>query len=105
MSQNRTLYAKWTATTFPVTFDSNTATSGTMSNQTFTAGTGQALTSNAFSKTGFTFNGWNTAADGSGTSYTNGQSVTLYETTTVYARWTAGTYAVTLIQTLLVVEL
>jgi uncharacterized repeat protein (TIGR02543 family) len=95
MSQNRVLYAKWTATTFPVIFDSNTATSGTISNQTFTAGTSQALTSNSFAKTGYAFNGWNTAANGSGTSYTNVQSVTLYETTTAYALWTAGTYSVT----------
>ncbi len=95
MTSNRTLYAKWTATTFPVSFDSNTATSGSMSNQTYTAGTAQGLTSNAFSKTGYTFNGWNTAANGGGTSYTNSQSVTLYETTTVYAQWTAGTYAIT----------
>ena len=95
MSQNRVLYAKWTATTFPVIFDSNTATSGTISNQTFTAGTSQALTSNSFAKTGYTFNGWNTVANGSGTSFTNQQSVTLYETTTAYAQWTAGTYSVT----------
>ena len=94
MSENRVLYAKWTATTFPVTFDSNTATSGTISSQTYTAGTSQALTSNAFSKTGFTFAGWATSSGGS-VAYSNGQSITLYETTTVYAKWTAGTYAVT----------
>ncbi|MFM9027924.1 MAG: InlB B-repeat-containing protein, partial [Bacteroidota bacterium] len=90
MTQNRTLYAKWTAITFPVTFDSNTATSGTMSNQTFTAGTGQALTSNSFSKTGFTFAGWATSSGGS-VVYSNSEEVTLYETTTVYAKWTANT--------------
>jgi uncharacterized repeat protein (TIGR02543 family) len=94
MSENRVFYAKWTATSFPVTFDSNTATSGTMSNQSFTAGASQALTSNTFSKTGYTFAGWATTSGGS-VAYSNGQSVTLYETTTVYAKWTAGTYAVT----------
>lgn len=94
MTENRVLYAKWNATSFPISFDSNTATSGAMSNQTFTAGTGQALTSNGFSKTGFTFAGWATSSGGS-VVYTNGQSVTLYETATVYAKWTAGTYSVT----------
>lgn len=94
MSSNRILYARWSANSFPISFDSNTATSGTMSNQTFTAGTGQALTSNGFSKTGFTFAGWATSSGGS-VVYTNGQSVTLYETATVYAKWTAGTYSVT----------
>jgi uncharacterized repeat protein (TIGR02543 family) len=94
MSSNRTLYAKWTANTFPISFDSNTATSGSMSNQTFTAGTAQGLTTNGFSKTGFTFAGWATSSGGS-VVYTNTQSVTFYETATVYAKWTADTVAVT----------
>jgi uncharacterized repeat protein (TIGR02543 family) len=92
---NLTLYAKWAATTFPITFDSNTATSGTMSNQTFTAGTAQSLTTNGFTKTGYTFSNWATAANGSGTTYVNAESVTLYETATVYAQWTATTFPVT----------
>ena len=94
MTSNRIMYAKWTATTLPVIFDSNTATSGTMSNQTYTAGTALALTTNGFSKTGFTFAGWATSSGGS-VVYTNSESLTLYETTTVYAKWTAGTYNVT----------
>jgi uncharacterized repeat protein (TIGR02543 family) len=94
MSQNRTLYAKWTATTFPVVFDSNTATSGSMSNQTYTAGTALALTSNGFSKTGYAFAGWATTSGGTVT-YSDAQSLTLYETSTVYAKWTAQNYSVT----------
>ncbi len=94
MTTNRILYAKWTATTFPVIFDSNTATSGTMSNQTYTAGSALALSTNGFNKTGFTFAGWATSSGGS-VVYSNTQSITLYETTTVYAKWTAQTYSVT----------
>jgi uncharacterized repeat protein (TIGR02543 family) len=94
MTSNRILYAKWNANSFPITFDSNTATSGTMSNQTFTAGSAQSLTTNGFSKTGYTFAGWATSSGGS-VVYSNTQSVTLYETATVYAKWTAGTFSVT----------
>lgn len=37
--------------------------------------------------TGYTFMGWNTKADGSGTSYTNGTQFALIENTTLYAIW------------------
>ncbi len=94
MSSNRVLYAKWSANTFPVIFDSNTATSGSMANQTFTAGSALGLSSIAFAKTGFTFAGWATTSVGS-VAYTDGQSLTLYETTTVYAKWTAQSFNVT----------
>ena len=89
-----TLYAKWTATTFPVTFNINTGLSGSMANQTYTAGSAQNLTANAFSKSGYTFAGWATSSGGS-VVYSNQQSITLYETTTVYAKWTANTYTIT----------
>ena len=82
-----TLYARWTPGTFAITFDSNTATSGTLANQNITAGTAATLSANAYSKTGFTFNGWNTAANGAGTSYAAGSSVTLYGNTRIYAQW------------------
>ena len=88
MSTNRILYAKWSANSFPVIFDSNTATSGSMSNQTYTSGTAQALTANGFAKSGSSFAGWATSANGS-VVYTNSQSISLTETTTVYAKWTA----------------
>lgn len=87
------LYAQWTPNTYYVSFNGNGSTSGSMKKETFTYGTSQALTSNAFSKgTAYSFNGWNTKADGSGTSYTNGQSVknltsTSGGTVTLYAQW------------------
>jgi uncharacterized repeat protein (TIGR02543 family) len=91
---NTTLYAQWTANNFGVTFDANGG-SGTMSNLPMVAGTAKALTANAFTRTGYTFAGWTTASNGTGTAYTNSQSVTLYADVTLYAKWTAGTFAVT----------
>ncbi len=93
-SASMTLYAKWTAHKYTVKFNGNGSTSGSMSNQTFRYGTAQKLTSNAFKKTGFTFSKWTRNADGTGTSYTNGQSVSNLTssngaTINLYAQWTA----------------
>ena len=95
---NVTLYAKWTAHKYTVKFNGNGSTSGSMSNQTFTYGTAQKLTSNAFKKTGFTFSKWTRNADGTGTSYTNGQSVKNLTSTdgaeiNLYAQWKANNEA------------
>lgn len=69
-----------------VVFDANGG-SGTMQTQTFTKGNAQALTANAFTYEYHEFLGWNTAKDGSGTAYTNGQEVTLTEDIILYAQW------------------
>ncbi len=89
---NTTLYAEWTANTYQVAFDGNGADSGSMSNQNFTYDVAQNLTANAYTKTGYVFSDWNTQADGSGTGYTDGQSVSNLTaingaTVTLYAQW------------------
>ena len=69
-----------------VTFNANGG-SGTMPAQTFEAGVSQAIAANAFTRSGYTFTGWNTSPDGSGTSYTDGQEITLSQDITLYAQW------------------
>ena len=64
-----------------------------MSDQQFTYGVAQNLTANTFTRDGYSFNGWNMKTDGTGTTYTNGQSVqyltaTDGATVTLYAQWT-----------------
>lgn len=82
-----TLYAKWTpGVTRTVSFNNNTGT-GTMAN--LVAGKPTALTSNAFSKTGFEFAGWNTVANGSGFSYVDADTYQFVTDTTLYAQWQA----------------
>ena len=75
-------------------FEGNTISgTGTMNDQTIYEGVATALTSNGFTApSGYYFAGWNTAQDGSGTQYTNGQQVTDLTTAgssiTLYAMWT-----------------
>lgn len=85
-SSNLNLYAQWVAqASNSVTFDSNTATSGSTASQTASAST--TLNSNGFTKDGYTFIGWNTAANGSGTSYSSGYTYSFASGLTLYAQW------------------
>lgn len=84
---NVTLYAKWTANNYNVIFNANGG-SGVMSNQSIASGSSAALSTNTFTRTGYTFSGWNTAIDGSGTSYANGATYTMgTNDITLYAQW------------------
>lgn len=69
-----------------LSFDANGG-EGTMPAQTFEAGVSQAITANTFTRSGYAFTGWNTNADGSGTSYTDKQSITISQDMTLYAQW------------------
>ena len=45
-------------------------------------------------RVGYTFAGWNTAADGSGTAYMPGDEFTISEMVTLYAQWNVITYLI-----------
>ena len=74
-----------------VTFEANGSTEypveGTMEAQTVPEKTDTALTPNAFTRKGYNFLNWNTAADGTGDSYADGATVNLTADTTLYAQW------------------
>ena len=74
-----------------VTFEANGSADypveGTMATQTVTAKKDTALNANTFTRKGYNFLNWNTAADGTGTSYADGATVNLSENTTLYAQW------------------
>jgi len=94
-----TLYAQWTPITYTVAYNDNGSTSGSTASSSHTYDVSKALTANGFSKTGYNFAGWNTAANGSGTSYSNQQSVqnltaTNGATVTLYAQWTINQYTI-----------
>jgi uncharacterized repeat protein (TIGR02543 family) len=69
-----------------VTFQPNQAPGSAVSQ---TATTTTALRLNTFTRSGYDFAGWNTLANGTGTSYTDGQSYSFSTSTTLYAQWTA----------------
>jgi uncharacterized repeat protein (TIGR02543 family) len=84
---SNTLYAQWSMIpNKTVTFVGNGGT-GTMSPEADNVPT--ALTTNAFTRPGFTFAGWTTAADGTGTAYADGASFPFTADTPLYATWTA----------------
>ena len=93
-----TLSSSATVNTYTVSYNANGGL-GTMASQLMTYGTSTALTPNAFTRDGYTFAGWNTKADGTGTNYTDEQSVSNLTTTnngtvTLYAKWTTNTYTI-----------
>ena len=86
-SSNTTLYAKWTADTYTISYDANGG-SGAPSSQTKTYGVTLTLSSTTPTRTGYTFNGWNTASGGGGTAYAAGANYTTNAAATLYAQWT-----------------
>lgn len=94
-----TLYAQWTAATGTIAYNGNGSGAGSApSNSTGTTGSSYTVLGNTgtLEKTGFTFAGWNTAANGTGTDYAAGSTVaypSTGQTTTLYAQWTANVYS------------
>ncbi|MBE1557206.1 InlB B-repeat-containing protein, partial [Sporosarcina limicola] len=101
-SANVTLHAQWTLSpTYTVTYNGNDNTSGAAptdsgayenkASVTVLGNTGNLV------KAGYTFAGWNTKADGSGTSYAAGAALTMGSANvTLHAQWTLNpTYTVT----------
>ncbi|MCH3942700.1 MAG: RICIN domain-containing protein [Atopobiaceae bacterium] len=90
-----TLYAKWTAHAYAVTFSKNADdATGTMKDMTVTFGEpAQTLAANGFERPGYRFSGWNTeaapTAEKSGTAYAADASVSnLTADLALYAQWT-----------------
>lgn len=81
----RTWYAE-KYSSYTITFNANGDT-GTMSPQAITGTT--ALSVNRFTRQNYAFYGWNTKADGTGTSYADGTSITPASDMTLYAQWIA----------------
>jgi len=82
------------STTVTITFNANGG-AGTMASESEPYGTSTPLTLNAYTFAGYTFNGWNSEANGGGTSFTNGELVKFNGSATFYAQWTTGTPAST----------
>ena len=97
------LYAIWTADTYTVTYDANTGTGNVPvdGNSPYVVGApvtvlGNVGTPNPLTKTDHTFGGWNTLANGTGTTYQAGGTLTMTANDVVlYALWNPNSNAVT----------
>lgn len=95
-SSDATLTAKWTSWSATLSYNKNApagkTVNGYMSSTTLSYNTPAQLTSNAYYASGLKFSGWNTKADGSGTSYAEGTSYTWAgsgdnESVELFAQW------------------
>ena len=90
-------------TCYYVKYDGNGAESGSINDATAYTSSSNSVTvlgntgGNAFVRDGYTFNGWNTKANGSGDSKTAGGTFTITKDTVLYAQWeeAGATYSVT----------
>jgi hypothetical protein len=88
MKYTLTLYAQWSDIVYTVSYNANGATGTVPSERTVKEGETITVSSQgSLSYTGKAFGGWNTEADGSGTSYASGASLTVSENVTLYAQW------------------
>ena len=93
LTENLTLYAQWSEIVkvfYTVKFNANGGT-GEMKEITAESGSEVSIAANVFTREGWTFGGWNTKSDGTGTPYDDKAKITLNADITLYAQWAAGT--------------
>ena len=93
---NVTLYAQWTVNSYTVSYNDNVLAETISVPTTQTADyEGSVTVGAAPTRTGHSFAGWNTAANGSGTAYSVGASITIPASNTMLnAQWNVNTYTV-----------
>lgn len=64
--------------------------SGTMEDETYYEDDTVTVKNNGFTRSGYSFTGWNTEANGSGTSYAVGTTFKIKDNITLYAQWTSS---------------
>jgi uncharacterized repeat protein (TIGR02543 family) len=90
---NVTLYAVWVPVDYTLSYDLNGAAGTPPTSQTVAYNTTTIVTSSVPTRTGYGFTGWNTAADGSGTSYASGATTAaITANVTLYAIWSTNDY-------------
>ena len=96
---DHTIYAQWKNNIYTVKYNGNKNTGGNTTESQHKYDVPKNLTTNGFTKKGYTFSNWNTKADNSGTPYKNNQSVKNLTSINgdkfnLYAHWKANTYIV-----------
>ncbi len=89
IQDDKTYYGRY-ATTAKIHFNKNTSDAASVPDD-IEDGAGNKVTLRPATRSGYTFAGWNTIADGSGTSYQAGESIKMpAEGLTLYAQWSNG---------------
>lgn len=91
--QSLNLYAQWKALPVTISYNGNGG-KGNTNGETTDADTTIPIAPNGYTRDGYTFQTWNTKADGTGDTYRPGDSITLTGDITLYAQWKANQYAV-----------
>lgn len=85
---NTTFYANWA---YSIQYNANGG-SGAPATQVAAIGGSITIPLTVPTKSGYRFTGWNTASNGSGTSYSPGQTISNGTNTVLYAQWSTETY-------------
>ena len=86
--QSLNLYAQWKALPVTIIYNGNGG-KGNTNGETTDADTTIPIAPNGYTRDGYTFQTWNTKADGTGDTYRPGDSITLTGDITLYAQWKA----------------
>jgi uncharacterized repeat protein (TIGR02543 family) len=104
---NVTLYAKWNANTYTVTYNSNGGSGNAqrtvnlvatnIESDSYTTGSSSVTLPNVgtLARSGYTFGGWNTSAAGTGTNRLATATYTTVSNVILYAKWNPVTYSIT----------
>jgi large repetitive protein len=94
------VYAKWTALNYTVTYATTDSTGGASPSDStnYNIGNNVVIKGNtgSLARAGYTFTGWTAASDGSGTVLTSGTTFTVSSSNmTFHPKWSANTYTIT----------
>ena len=96
VTTNGTLHAKWVINSYSISYDANGGSGAPSTVSGVQFATSISLSSATPTRSGYTFNGWNSVADGSGTAYAAGASLVMpANNIPLFAQWTANVQTVT----------
>lgn len=92
ITADQTLYAKWTANTYTVTFDTQGGSAPNPASKTVAYGSPYGTLA-AATRSGYALAGWWTGPAGTGTQVSSGTTVSITANQTLYARWSPVPWA------------
>lgn len=91
LNADLSLFARWSRNEYQISYDANGGV-GAPASQTKEHGTNITLRTEQPTRTGYTFQSWNSKADGTGADYAPGATYSGNANATLYAKWKPNTY-------------